>query len=109
MKTCPYCAEEIQDAAVVCRFCQRSVVPPSPEEVAAAQAQAANASFLRGISALLSLLAVGLTVWVVLTMVDPRIGVAAQRWSCEQIQRGTFREVVHGSGVYRCVPRLGGP
>jgi hypothetical protein len=33
MKTCPFCAEEIQDEAVVCRFCGRELVhQTTPEE-----------------------------------------------------------------------------
>jgi hypothetical protein len=30
MRTCPFCAEAIQDAAIVCKHCQRDIVTPPP-------------------------------------------------------------------------------
>ena len=42
MKTCPFCAEEIQDAAIVCKHCRRDLLQAEPDAIAADTETAAN-------------------------------------------------------------------
>lgn len=73
MKTCPFCAEEIQDAAIVCKHCGRDLADTHAESQIVAAPRVSTPEKKKGMSAGAGCLTV-ITILIVLAVIGSIVG-----------------------------------